>query len=403
MSLSEASPRPSRETHVAPAAANEPVACVARPAWVEVDLGQLAANIRRIRADLQAAVRLLYVVKDEAYGLGAVPAARVALANGVSQLAVYTIEEGAVLRAAGITAPILILGERVPDEVSGVLSTGLVPCVGTLEMARFFDAAGTARGRRVPIQVKINSGMNRYGFHWRQAAEWTAGLAALRGIEVVGMLSHFAQSDEEDKTFARQQLGRFRECLAIWTAAGLSTGCVHMCNSGGFLDLPEAHFDMVRVGLLAGGVYPSSVCRRIEGLGPVLSVRTRIVAEQQLEPGDTVGYGMRWSAERPARVGVLPIGYGDGFPRVRNQGAALIRGHRVPIVGGVAMDALTVDLTDLPEAVLGDEAVLMGRQGNEEITAQEVARLKQSVTYDVLVGWRRRLPRVFRNETGSAS
>ena len=391
MSLTEASPRPLRD----------PDPAASRPAWVEVDLGQLAGNVRRIRADLPAAVQLLYVVKDEAYGLGAVPAAQIALANGVNQLAVYTVEEGAVLRAAGITAPILILGERVPDEVPGVLATGLVPCVGTLEMARFFDAAGTARGRRVPIHVKINSGMNRYGFHWREAADWTAGLAALPGIEVAGMLSHFAQSDEEDKTFARQQISRFRECLATWTGTGRSTGTVHMCNSGGFLDLPEAHFDMVRVGLLAGGVFPSAVCRRIAGIRPVLSVRTRIVAVQHLEPGDTVGYGMRWCAERPARVGVLPIGYGDGFPRVRNQGSALIRGCRVPIVGGVAMDALTVDLTAIPEAGIGDEAVLMGRQGAEEITAQEVARLKQSVTYDVLVGWRRRLPRIFLNETGT--
>ncbi len=374
-----------------------------RPAWVEVDLGILATNVRLIRADLPAAVQLLYVVKDEAYGMGAVQAGQVALREGATHLAVYTLEEGAVLRAAGIRAPILILGERVPEEVAGVLELALIPCVSSLEMARRFSEAGVARGRPVTVHVKINTGMNRFGLPWREVSSWTPALLELRGIEAGGVLSHFAQSDEEDKTFARLQRQRFEDCLRVWKAAGGRVPLAHLCNSGGFLDLPEAHFDMVRVGLLAGGVYPSSVCRRIPGIQPALSVRTRVIAIQHLETGDTVGYGMRWRADRPSRIAVLPVGYGDGFPRVRNQGAALISGRRASLVGGVAMDALTVDVTEFPEVGVGTEAVLMGRQGDEEIPAQELARLKQSVTYDVLVGWRRRLPRVYRNsEAGPA-
>jgi alanine racemase len=374
-----------------------------RPAWVEVDLGILATNFRLIRADLPAAVQLLYVVKDEAYGMGAVQAGQVALRGGATHLAVYTLEEGAALRGAGIRAPILILGERVPEEVAGVLELSLIPCVSSLEMARRFSEAGIARGRAVTVHVKINTGMNRFGLPWRDVSTWAPALLQLAGLEVGGVLSHFAQSDEEDKTFARLQRQRFEDSLAVWKAAGGRVPLAHLCNSGGFLDLPEAHFDMVRVGLLAGGVYPSSVCRRIPGIRPALSVRTRVIAIQPLEAGDTVGYGMRWRADRPSRIAVLPVGYGDGFPRVRNQGSALIAGRRVPLVGGVAMDALTVDITDLPDVVVGAEAVLMGCQGNEEITAQELARLKQSVTYDVLVGWRRRLPRLYRNaEAGPA-
>jgi alanine racemase len=211
------------------------------------------------------------------------------------------------------------------------------------------------------------------------------------------VLSHLAQSDETDKTFALLQLARFNEVLNGMAERGLSVKLRHLCNSGGFLDLPRAHFDMVRVGILAYGVFPSSVCRRIPGIAPVMTVKARIAAIQDLEPGDTVGYGMRYAAPSRRRIAVLPIGYGDGFPRVRNQGCALIHERRAPLVGGIAMDALTVDITDIPEARLWDEAVIMGRQGNEEISVHEVAKLKNSVSYDILANWRGRLPRVYVN------
>src|SRR6185295_18635774 len=181
-----------------------------------------------------------------------------------------------------------------------------------------------------------------------------------------GVLSHFAQSDELDKSSALLQLERFRQVIREMEERALPAKFRHLCNSGGFLDLPQAYFDMVRVGVLALGVYPSTVCRRIDGIAPVMSVKTKIAAIQKLEPGDTVGYGMRYAAPTPRRIAVLPVGYGDGFPRVRNQGCVLIQGQRAPLVGGVAMDAFMVDITDIPEAGLWDEAVLMGRQGEDE-------------------------------------
>ena len=364
-----------------------------RSAWVEVDLALLAANFRLLRADLPSGVRLLYVLKDDAYGLGAVTCARVALAHGVSHLAVFTLGEAAVLRQAGLTAPILLLGERLPEELPHALDLDLETCVGRLDIAQRLSSLGRARGRPVPIHVKINTGMNRFGFSWRECATWSQALAQLPGISFAGLMSHFAQSDELEKTFARTQLARFRECVAIVQAAGIRPALLHHCNSGGTMDLPEAHFDLVRVGLLAHGVQPSAVCRRVPGLKPVLTVKARVVTIQSVEPGDTVGYGMRWQARRPSRIGVLPLGYADGFPRVRNEGHALLHGCRVPIVGGVAMDAILVDLTDLQDARVGDEAVLLGCQGEIEITAQDLATLKRSVTYDLLAGWRARLPR----------
>ena len=369
--------------------------CRPRSAWVQVDLDQLARNWEILRREVPASVSLMFVAKDNAYGLGAVEAARVALEGHADSLAVFTLGEAQELRDAGITAPILLLGERLADEVPHVLELDLEPCVGSIEMAEAFSHAGRTRGRPVPIHLKVNTGMNRFGFSWRNVDSWGPILKTLPALEFRGALSHFAQSDELDKGFARTQSQRFEGVLKCLSAQDIRPQWIHHCNSGGVLDLPDAHFNRVRVGLLAQGVYPSEVCRRLEGVLPVLSLRARLTAIQELEIGDTVGYGMRWRAERPSRIGVLSVGYGDGYPRLRNQGQALLHGRRAPIAGGVTMDALMIDLTDVPEAQLGDEAVLLGTQGTDCITVQELARLSGTVTYDVLTGFRARLPRVY--------
>lgn len=367
-----------------------------RPAWVEVDLNALADNFQIIRRELPRTVRLLYVLKDEAYGQGAIRAAQVALANGADQLAVYTLEEAVRLREEGIQAPILLLGERTTEELPWLPARDLTPCIGSVALAQNWDGWAQRLGRRLPVHLKINTGMNRFGFSWRDADRWSPALSALRHLEWTGVLSHFAQSDETDKTFALLQLERFQKVVSSLAVVGIRPKVRHLCNSGGFLDLPEAHLDMVRVGLLAQGVYPSQVCRRLNGLTPVLSVKARISAVQHLEVGDSVGYGMRYTASERRRIAVIPLGYGDGFPRVRNEGHVLVDGCRAPLVGGVAMDALMVDLTEIPTADVGSEAVLLGRQGQHEICVHELARLKKSVSYDVLVGWRSRLPRLYR-------
>ena len=260
-----------------------------------------------------------------------------------------------------------------------------------MKLARLAAAAG----KRVPVHLKINTGMNRYGVGWNEALPLVEEICSTKSLLLEGVMSHFAQSDETDKTFARLQLERFNRFLRDLTGRRISVKYRHLCNSGGFLDVPQAHFDMVRLGIITFGVYPSSVCRRIPGIEAVMSVKARIAAFQKLQPGDHVGYGMRYTAPSPRRIAVLPVGYGDGFPRVRNLGFALIHGCRAPIVGGVAMDATTVDITEIPQAQVWDEAVLMGRQGNDEISVHDLARLKNTVSYDVLTGWRQRLPRVY--------
>jgi alanine racemase len=364
-----------------------------RPAWTEIDLGRLRRNLRLIRRDLPRGVRLMAVVKDEAYGHGAVDVARIALEEGAWGFGLSTLEEAMALREAGITAPLLLLGERQEAELPWCVEHDLTVCVNEPNTVRKLARAAAGAGKRVPVHVKVHTGMSRYGVRWDEALPLLDLVCSEKSLLLEGVMTHFAQSDETDKTFANLQISRFDEVLRGAAKRGLKVKCQHLCNSGGFLDLPHAHRDMVRVGILMYGIFPSSVCRRIPGIEPVMSVKARIAAVQTLKPGEAVGYGMRYTAPSPRRVAVLPIGYGDGFPRVRNQGGALIHGKRAPLIGGIAMDALMVDITDIPEAQMWDEAVLMGRQGGEEITAHDMAKLKNSVSYDVLTGWRLRLRR----------
>jgi alanine racemase len=364
-----------------------------RPAWTEIDLGRLRNNLRLIRRDLPKHVKLLAVVKDEAYGHGALDVARIALEEGAWGLGLSTLEEAMSLREAGIDAPLLLLGERQEAELPWCVEHDLTICVNEPHTVRKLAKIATAHAKRMPVHVKIHTGMSRYGVRWDEALPLIEQIVAEKSLLLEGVMTHFAQSDETDKTFANLQYSRYREVLNAMADRGLSVKIRHTCNSGGFLDLPQAHLDMVRVGILLYGVFPSSVCRRIPGIEPVMSVKARIAGIQKLKPGEVVGYGMRYTAGSERRIAILPIGYGDGFPRVRNQGGALIHGKRAPLIGGIAMDAIMVDITDIPEAKMWDEAIVMGRQGNEEITVHDMAKLKNSVSYDVLTNWRLRLRR----------
>jgi alanine racemase len=366
-----------------------------RPAWLEIDLRKLRRNFELINRDKPAGVQVLSVVKDEGYGHGALPVARAALDSGARFLALSTVDEALSLRDHGIQARLLLLGDRHENELPWCVDHDLTCCLSEPASVNKLGQLAALAGKRVKVHIKINTGMNRYGVHWSEAAALAELICSTASLELEGALSHFAQSDETDKSFANLQFSRYNEALDALARRGLTVKIRHLCNSGGFLDLPQAHFDMVRLGILPLGIFPSQVCRRIDGIEPVMAVKARIAAIQKLQPGDSVGYGMRYTAPLPRRIAVLPLGYGDGFPRVRNQGFALIHGQRAPLVGGVAMDALTVDITEIPAAQPWDEAVLMGRQGDEEITVHEVARLKNSVSYDILTGWRSRLPRVY--------
>ena len=364
-----------------------------RPAWTEIDLGKLRRNLQLIRGELPKSVRLMAVVKDEAYGHGALNVARVAVEEGAWGFGLSTLEEAMHLREGGITAPLLLLGERQEAELEWCVAHDLTVCVNEPHTVRKLAKIAAEFGKRVPVHVKIHTGMSRYGVRWDEAQPLIEKILAEKSLLLEGVMTHFSQSDETDKTFASLQFSRFQEILAALEQKKIPVKLRHACNSGGFLDLPHAHLDMVRVGILLYGVFPSQVCRTISGIEPVMSVKAKIAAIQKLKPGEVVGYGMRYTAASERRIAILPIGYGDGFPRVRNEGCALIHGQRAPLIGGIAMDALMVDITDIPQAQMWDEAVLMGKQGHDEITVRDIATLKKSVTYDVLTNWRLRLRR----------
>jgi alanine racemase len=368
-----------------------------RSAWVEIDRGQLVNNFNLINADSPSDLKKLCVVKDQAYGHGAVIVAKAAVDAGYDYLAVETIDEAIELRDAEIHLPILIFGEVSDAEFGACLAYQITCCVNDIHKAkRFNELAKTYFGEQqsINVHIEIDTGMSRWGVHWDEALPVVEYIAKeCEYLHLEGLMSHFAMSDEADKTYANLQHSRFVTVIDAIAQTNIQIELVHMSNTGGLLDLPHAHFTMIRSGILHLGVYPSLVCKRIEGLAPVMSVKASIPALRQLREGDRVGYGMHFTASKPMQIAILPIGYGDGYPRVRNEGYVLIHGQRCPVVGGNAMDATMVDVSHLPDVAIGDEVVLMGGQGDQWIDPRDLVKWKKTVCYEILTGWRARLPR----------
>ena len=371
------------------------LSCPTRPAWFEVDLERLSSNFRLIRKDASNDLIIGSVVKDNGYGHGSVEVANVALANGAQLLLVSNLDEAFELREAGIVEQIILMGERMEEELPMCIELNLTLAIGELRIAKEASRLANSLGKKISVHVKVDTGMGRYGMRWDRAFEMLQSINSMPGISLDGLFSHFSMSDELDKSFAIEQISRFRSLIDEMDKVGLKVRYRHLCNSGGFLDLPEAHFDMVRIGLLPLGIYPSKVCRRIFGIQSVGSVKTRLAVVKKINNGDNVGYGLRYQAQGERRIGVLPIGYGDGYPRVRNQGHVLIGGKRAPVIGANSMDSTMVDLSAIPEASAWDEVVLMGEQGDLEITPHDLAGWKGTVSYEIITAWRSRLPRIF--------
>lgn len=370
-----------------------------RPAWVEIDLDRFRKNLRAILQEKPQHLGILSVVKDNAYGHGALAIARTAQREGIRRFAVATVDEALSLKRAGLEADLFIFGRRTAEELEICIRQGFIVFLHGPEDAR--DAARTARlvGKKARAHIEVDTGLGRYGVRWDRASAAIPEMCSHPELSIGGIMSHFAQSDEADKSYAMLQLERFQQVLQALEKQGIRFAVRHMCNSGGYLDLPQAHFDWVRIGILPLGVFPSQVCRRISGIQPIMTVKSRVALLKDLEPGDCVGYGMHYTAQQKETIAVIPVGYADGYPRVRNKGFVLIRGQKAPVVGGNAMDAMMVRVTHIG-VQLWDEVVLLGRQGSEEIDAHLLASWKGTVSYDVLAGWRTRIPRVYLEGNG---
>jgi alanine racemase len=366
-----------------------------RPTTAQIDLGAVQRNFRRLRAVVGAQVNVWGVVKADAYGHGAVGVARV-LEPLCNALAVSLVEEGLELRAAGVRAPIVVLGAYYNTHQSEVLAARLTPVVYDPADLERFAAASARRGRRADVHVKVDTGMSRLGVPTAELPAVLARISALPSLRLAGLCTHLASADLADAAPTEEAMARFDACVAQARREGFADLTNHAANSAAALRFPRARLDAVRPGLALYGALPSGELD-LPGLEPALRLTTRVMALHEIAAGTTVSYGGLWRAPRPSRIATLPLGYADGYPRHVRDAVVLIRGRRAPIVGAVCMDMLMIDVTDVPGAAMGDAVTLIGRDGQEEITVDQLARWAGTINYEILCGISKRVPRVLQD------
>jgi alanine racemase len=369
-----------------------------RPTWLEVDLGAIGNNTRLVKDLVGPDVRVLVSLKADAYGHGALRVARTVLRNGAEWLGVATVSEAAPLREAGVDAPILIFGYIAPWQAREVARLDLRATVYSLETAQALSRAACDLACEVRVHVKVDTGMARLGLRAEDVAGVIAfceALFALPGLRVEGIFTHFATADSADQSYARRQLERFHVVLSALQERGLRPPLVHAANSAATLVFPEARFDLVRPGVAIYGLHPSDEVRLPPAFRPALAFKTQVAQVKDIPPGEGISYGATYVTTATTRIAVLPVGYADGFRRApTNWGEVLVRGRRAPLLGRVSMDQCMLDVTHIPGVRTGDEVVLIGRQGDDEITAEAVARRLGTIAYEVVSELLARIPRV---------
>lgn len=364
-----------------------------RRAWVEIDLAALRRNFRRLAGRVEPA-RILAVVKADAYGHGAVAVARALEAEGGEHLAgfaVATAEEAIELRDAGVSSQIVVLSPLPPEAAPVLQRFRLTPVISSLESLQAIKAFSKGNGWIAPLHLKFDTGMTRLGIDDREAATLFELLRTSPEVRLEGVMSHLAEAETPDSESNRMQQERFAAVVSLLPPAERAAMTVHLANSAGALHLPAARFDWVRLGIALYGY--DSAGRLSADLEPVLSVEAEIVQVKSIAAGTRVGYGGRWVAERPSRIGIVPVGYADGYSwRLGNRAEVLVGGQRVPVVGSVSMDLLAVDVTGVA-AEVGSRATLLGRQGAERISAVELAADVGTIPYQLLCLFGLRLPR----------
>jgi alanine racemase len=367
----------------------------ARPTWVEVDLEAVAYNVRQVKATVGAEVEVLVVLKADAYGHGALTVARTALNNGASYCGVASVNEAVRLRESGVDAPILVLGYTPAWLAKEALLHDVTLTLYDADLARAFSRAAADLRRTARVHVKVDTGMGRLGLLPDQVVPFVEEIRTLPGLDLEGIFTHFSIADDENLDYTRWQLSRFQDMLERLAAAGVAFRYIHCANSAGLLRLPEARFSMVRLGLAMYGLQPSLHVVLPAGFRPALAWKTTIAQVKTLPPGSYVSYGNTYRTQEVETIAVIPVGYADGFRRapMRWQ-AVLVRGQRAPIVGRVCMDQTMISVGHIPNVRVGDEVVLIGRQGDDAITAEEAAGWLGTVNYEVVSEILARVPRV---------
>ncbi|MDE0312457.1 MAG: alanine racemase [Caldilineaceae bacterium] len=372
---------------------------VSRPTWLENDLSALADNISGIRRRIGPRCLFYAVVKANAYGHGAELIAPAALEAGVDRLAVAAVNEAIPLREAGVRAPILLLGYTPPELAETILQYDLAVSVYEARVALAFADTASRASQPLTVHLKVDTGMNRLGIDPSDAPELCAMLSESPALNLEGIYTHFSTADETDKEYCRYQLRRFTTLLQRLTRAGCRPPIAHAANSAATIDLPEAHLDAVRCGILLYGLSPSDEVPAPPPMQPVLSWKARIAQVRSLNTGEPVSYGNTWRAPGPRTVAVIPVGYADGFPRSpRTWKTVLIGGQEVPVVGRICMDHTFADVTELTESGIpvarDDEVVLIGEQHGATISMEDAAARLKTNNYEVASRLMARLPRI---------
>jgi alanine racemase len=366
-----------------------------RPTRACIDLHALTHNFNEVLYRAKGK-KVLAVVKAQAYGHGAVPVSKHLLKLGAHMLGVALVEEGRELRDAGIGAPILVMGAVFPEQAKEIVRQRLTPVLYSLPMARALSFAAGKAGTRVPVHVKIDTGMGRIGITPEAALPFIEELKSLQGIELQGLMTHFADADLRDKAFCSEQIDRFEALLGKLQERGIEVPLRHAANSAALLDHERALFTMVRPGLMLYGYNPLVSKTRDGNLQPVLSLVTRIAFLKKVPAGTTISYGRTFRTERESLIATIPIGYADGYNRsLSNRAEALVRGVRVPMAGRICMDMCMLDVSGVTGVLEQDEVVLIGKQGGERITADDIAGHAGTIAYEVLCGISSRVPRVY--------
>ncbi len=368
-----------------------------RWAHVDIDLGAIERNVRTLKGLTRQGTRFMAVVKADGYGHGAVPVARAALGAGAERLGVATVDEAVALRQAGITTPLHLLSEPPSSAAALIIEHDLIPTVATRAFAGALGRAGAAAGVDVAYHLKLDTGMNRIGVPAASAHEFAAALAEFPGLKLEGTSTHFATADVPGDWDFEMQLERFNTALARMRDEGVNPGIVHAANSPATILHPESHYDMVRCGIAIYGLHPSPATYGEVDLEAAMSVRARTTLVKKIGMGEGVSYGLTWRAVAPTTVATLPLGYADGVHRVlSNAMSVLIGGVRCAQIGRVCMDQLMVELPRGVQVAEGDEAVLVGSQGAETITLDELAELAGTINYEMACAFGMRMSRVYR-------
>ncbi|OHC06731.1 MAG: alanine racemase [Planctomycetes bacterium RIFOXYD2_FULL_41_16] len=370
-----------------------------RPTWVEIDLNALRHNLLAVKKRIGPQIKILGIVKADAYGHGDYEVSRVLLNNGVEMLGIAILEEGIQLRNTGIKAPLLLLGGVFEEQIDSIIHYDVTPTVYDLKLAEVLSKKATYFNKKLKVHVYVDTGMGSIGVKHDNAVEFVKFVKNLKNLIIEGIYTHCSSSDEKDSAFTNLQIKRFRDVLDALDTIKVRIPLRHMANSGAILGYPESYFNTVRPGLSLYGLYPSEDVSRDIGIRPVMSFKTRIIHIKDMESGDVVGYGRTYRITKPTRVATLPLGYDDGYNQLlSNQGEVIIRGKRASIIGRVCMDQCFVDVTNIKDVSVGDEVVLYGSQAQETISVESIAQQLNTIPYEVTCSISKRVPRIYTNK-----